>query len=308
MYKYIFGPVPSRRLGLSLGVDIIPPKLCTLDCIYCEVGATDKRGLARKEYLPAAEILDEVRLSIAEHPDLDHITLSGSGEPTLNSAIGEIIRGIKRMTGIPVAVLTNGTLLTLPEVRHDLLEADIVSPSLDAVSPEIFDKIDRPHPKLDIDAIIKGIAQFRGEYAGALWLEVLFVKDLNDSDDEVQKLKKAIATIDPDKIHINTVVRPPAEDSAHPVGEERLREILKVFGNKAEIIGVYKEKHKTEERTGSEEAILALLRRRAMTIEGITTALMMRAEEVIPVLKKMVKDNLIHQFTFQGEDFFQAIE
>jgi wyosine [tRNA(Phe)-imidazoG37] synthetase (radical SAM superfamily) len=212
------------------------------------------------------------------------------------------------MTGIPVAVLTNGTLLTLPEVRHDLLEADIVSPSLDAVSPEIFDKIDRPHPKLDIDAIIKGIAQFRREYAGALWLEVLFVKDLNDSDDEVQKLKKAIATIDPDKIHINTVVRPPAEDSAHPVGEERLREILKVFGNKAEIIGVYKEKHKTEERTGSEEAILALLRRRAMTIEGITTALMMRAEEVIPVLKKMVKDNLIHQFTFQGEDFFQAIE
>jgi wyosine [tRNA(Phe)-imidazoG37] synthetase (radical SAM superfamily) len=212
------------------------------------------------------------------------------------------------MTGIPVAVLTNGTLLTLPEVRHDLLEADIVSPSLDAVSPEIFDKIDRPHPKLDIDAIIKGIAQFRREYAGALWLEVLFVKDLNDSDDEVQKLKKAIATIDPDKIHINTVVRPPAEDSAHPVGEERLREILKVFGNKAEIIGVYKEKHKTEERTGSEEAILALLRRRAMTIEGITAALMMRAEEVIPVLKKMVKDNLIHQFTFQGEDFFQAIE
>jgi wyosine [tRNA(Phe)-imidazoG37] synthetase (radical SAM superfamily) len=205
-------------------------------------------------------------------------------------------------------VLTNVTLLTLPEVRHDLLEADIVSPSLDAVSPEIFNKIDRPHPKLDIDAIIKGIAQFRREYAGALWLEVLFVKDLNDSDDEVQKLKKAIATIDPDKIHINTVVRPPAEDSAHPVGEERLREILKVFGNKAEIIGVYKEKHKTEERTGSEEAILALLRRRAMTIEGITAALMMRAEEVIPVLKKMVKDNLIHQFTFQGEDFFQAIE
>jgi wyosine [tRNA(Phe)-imidazoG37] synthetase (radical SAM superfamily) len=308
MYKYIFGPVPSRRLGLSLGVDIIPPKLCTLDCIYCEVGATDKRGLARKEYFPAAEILEEIRLSIAEHPDLDHITLSGSGEPTLNSAIGEIIRGIKRMTGVPVAVLTNGTLLTLPEVRHDLLEADIVSPSLDAVSPEIFNKIDRPHPKLDIDAIIGGIAQFRREYTGILWLEVLFVKDLNDTDEEIQKLKKAIAEINPDKIHINTVVRPPAEDSAHPVGEERLREILKLFGEKAEIIGVYKEKHKTEERTGSEEAILALLRRRAMTVEGIASALMMRADEIIPVLEIMVKENLIHQFTFEGEDFFQATD
>ena len=212
------------------------------------------------------------------------------------------------MTGIPVAVLTNGTLLTLPEVRHDLLEADIVSPSLDAVSPEIFNKIDRPHPKLDIDAIIEGIVQFRREYAGILWLEVLFVKDLNDTDEEVQKLKKVIAMIDPDKIHINTVVRPPADDSARPVGEERLREILKVFGEKAEIIGVYKEKHKTEERTGSEEAILALLRRRAMTIEGIATALMMRADEIIPVLKVMVKENLIHQFTFEGEDFFQATE
>jgi len=304
--KYTFGPVPSRRLGLSLGVDIIPGKLCTLDCVYCEVGSTDRRGLARKEYLPADEILAEVKEVIAEYPHLDHITISGSGEPTLNSKIGYIIHSIKQMTNIPVAVLTNGTLLYLPEVRLDLMDADIVSPSLDAVSPDVFERIDRPNPKLNIDQIINGIKTFRLEYKGRLWIEILFVRGMNDHDDEVNKLKQVIDEIRPDKIHLNTVVRPPAYAVAQPVSEERLKETREIFGERCEIIGIFKEKHRTEERNADSQAILALLKRRAMTVDQMTASLMMRSEDIAASLKGLLQGKFIKSYIFNGEEFYQA--
>ncbi len=306
-HKYVFGPVPSRRLGLSLGVDIIPSKLCTLDCIYCEVGRTDKRGLARREYIPATEILAEVKEALHEYPNLDHITISGSGEPTLNSKIGEIIRGIKQLTGVPVAVLTNGTLFSLPEVCEDLLDADVVSPSLDAVTQEIFEKVDRPHPRLHIADIVEGLKRFRERYRGQLWLEILFVKDINDRDDEVRRMKETIALIQPDKVQINTVVRPPAEETARPVAEDRLTEIQAIFGERCEIIGVFKEKHKTEERNADAQAILSLLRRRAMTVDGLAASLAMRKEEIVIVLHELVQDGFAKAFTYNGEEFFQAL-
>jgi wyosine [tRNA(Phe)-imidazoG37] synthetase (radical SAM superfamily) len=306
-HKYVFGPVPSRRLGLSLGVDIIPSKLCTLDCIYCEVGRTDKRGLARKEYIPASEILAEVKEALHEYPNLDYITISGSGEPTLNSKIGDIIRGIKQLTTVRIAVLTNGTLLSLPEVCTDLLDADVVSPSLDAVTQEVFETVDRPHPRLRIGEIIEGLKQFRSRYRGQLWLEILFVKGVNDRDDEVRRMKEAIRLIHPDKVQINTVIRPPAEDSAQPVDEDRLKEIQAIFGERCEIIGVFKEKHKTQERNADAQAILALLRRRAMTVDGVAASLAMRKEEIVIVLHDLVRDGFAKAFTYSDEEFFQAL-
>lgn len=305
-YKYTFGPVPSRRLGLSLGVDIIPSKLCTLDCIYCEVGRTDKRGLARKEYLSTDEILDEIKQAVREYPYLDHITISGSGEPTLNSKIGDIIRRIKQITTVPVAVLTNGTLLSMEDVRQDLLAADIVSPSLDAVTQEVFEKVNRPHPKLDIKDIIEGLQKFRGQYHGQLWLEILFVKGVNDHNDEIQRMKDIIEHIQPDKVQINTVVRPPAEKFAQPITEDRLKEIQIVFGERCEIIGAFKESHRTEERKVDAQAILALLKRRAMTLEQMVVSLAIGKEEVEASLGQLLQSKAIKSFKFNGENYFQA--
>jgi len=304
--KYTFGPVPSRRLGLSLGVDVIPNKLCSLDCVYCEVGITDKRGLARKEYLPANEILAEVKMVIAEYPQIDHITISGSGEPTLNSKIGDIIRGIKQMTKVPVAVLTNGTLLDDPEVRRDLMEADIVSPSLDAISPDVFEKIDRPNPNLRIDTIIEGIKTFGKEYHGKLWMEILFVRGMNDHDDEVYKLKQVIDEIQPERVHLNTVIRPPAYSSAQPVGEERMKEIQNILGKRSEILGVFKDTRKTKEHTADGQAIFALLQRRAMTVDQMTLSLAMKREEITKSLEQLERDKLIKSYVFNGEEYYQA--
>lgn len=304
--KYTFGPVPSRRLGLSLGVDVIPNKLCSLDCVYCEVGITDKRGLARKEYLPAKEILAEVKEVIAEYPQLDHITISGSGEPTLNSRIGDIIRGIKQISNVPVAVLTNGTLLDNPDVRRDLMEADIVSPSLDAVSPDVFEKVDRPNPNLKIERIVEGIKQFRREYNGRMWIEILFVRGINDHDEEVLKMKQVLDEIQPEKIHLNTVVRPPAYAVAQPVSQLRMKEIQKILGDRAEIIGAYHETHTTVAHNADSQAILALLKRRAMTVEQMKMSLAMEKEGIQTSLDQMLQSNDITSYTYNGEEYYQA--
>jgi wyosine [tRNA(Phe)-imidazoG37] synthetase (radical SAM superfamily) len=305
--KYTFGPVPSRRLGLSLGVDVIPKKLCSLDCVYCEVGITDKRGLARKEYLPAIEILAEVKEVIAEYPNLDHITISGSGEPTLNIKIGEIIRGIKLMTSVPVAVLTNGTLLDDPQVRKDLMDADIVSPSLDAVTPDVFEKVDRPNPKLKIGSIIEGIKAFRREYHGKMWMEILFVSGINDQNDEVLRMKQVIDEIQPEKIHLNTVIRPPAYSFAQPTNEARLKEIQKILGDRSEIIGIFKETQKTEKHNADGESILALLQRRAMTVDQMNVSLAIQREEIIASLNQLLQGKLIKSYVYSGEEYFQAV-
>ncbi|MBP8975486.1 MAG: radical SAM protein [Bacteroidetes bacterium] len=304
-YKYVFGPVPSRRLGRSLGVDIIPSKLCTLDCIYCEVGKTDKRGLARKEYFPTNEIIDEVRHALNEFTQIDYVTVTGSGEPTLHKGIGEIIHAIKGMTSVPVAVLTNGTLLYLPEVRASLLEADVVSPSLDAVTDDVFQKIDRPNPKLRLQEIIEGMKQFRREYKGKLWIEVLFVKGINDSDDEVQKLKKVLDEIQPDKIHLNTVVRPPTEFFALPVSENRMREIQQVLGEKAEIISSFSLHQKDDKITPHSELILAALERRPMTSDELAAALSVSQENILQLLHQLEETKKVREVMFDGKLFYQ---
>ena len=191
--KYIFGPVPSRRLGRSLGVDLVPYKTCTFDCIYCDLGRTTHKTTFRQPFVSPEEIQKELELTLSvldKKPDF--ITLSGSGEPTLNSNIGEIIRGVKEITSIPVAVLTNSSLLTLEEVRKDLLEADLVLPSLDAITPSLFEYINRPHSSLRIEEILSGLIQFRKQYRGQIWLEILFCRGVNDGKDEIEKLKEAI--------------------------------------------------------------------------------------------------------------------
>ena len=304
-WKYLFGPVLSRRLGQSLGVDLIPSKLCTLDCVYCEVGRTDKRGLARKEYSPVEEVLKELGDALRMYEQLDHVTISGSGEPTLHSGIGRVIRGIKSMTDVPVAVLTNGTLLTLPEVREDLFDADIVSPSLDAVSQEAFERVDRPHPKLRIAEIVEGIRTFRSGFHGELWLEVLFVKGLNDDEAELARLKATLEELKPDRLHLNTVVRPPAESFARPLSRHRMNEIAAFFGGHAEVIGAAPDVLRGTGHPANADQVLALLERRPMQLDEMTAALEMHSSDLERVLEEFIRDGRARRVRFDDQEFYQ---
>ena len=180
MYKYLFGPVPSRRLGMSLGVDLVPRKICSLDCVYCEVGKTTKLTLERKEYILYDKVTDELTHYFENNPDPDYITFSGSGEPTLNLRIGDVLNFIKQnKPKIPIAVLTNGTLLFKPEVREEIKNADVVLPSLDAATNLIFHKINRPVPEFDIKRYIQGLIDFRKEFKGKIWLEIFILPEDN---------------------------------------------------------------------------------------------------------------------------------
>lgn len=183
MYKYLFGPVPSRRLGMSLGVDLIPHKVCTLNCVYCECGATTGLTADRKEYVPAYKVIKELELYFSENRKPDYITFSGAGEPTLNSAIGVVLDWIKEnIPDVPAAVLTNGTLLSDPKLRKEILKADLVIPSLDAASPEAFKALDRPHESIRLADYIQGLIDFRKEYSGEIWLEVFILPDYNNDE------------------------------------------------------------------------------------------------------------------------------
>jgi wyosine [tRNA(Phe)-imidazoG37] synthetase (radical SAM superfamily) len=307
-YKYIFGPLPSRRLGRSVGVDIIPKKLCNLDCIYCEVGQTDKRAMRRREYVPTRSVLEEIQLKLHEGERIDFITFSGSGEPTLNSKLGEMIRFVKEMTSIPVAVITNGTLLFLEEVRRDLLLADVVLPSLDAATQSTFERINQPHPSLNIKTTIEGLKRFREEYAGQLWLEVLLVAGYNDSDEELAALKHAIQQIEPDRIQLNTVVRPPSDRSANPLKEHRMDEIKQFFGRHCEIIGTSTSEAGASSSVVNSSLLIGLLHRRAMTKEELAGSMNLSASAVSAALEALEDDGLVVSFSHDQKTYFRATE
>lgn len=306
--RTVFGPVPSRRFGRSLGVDVIPRKLCTLDCVYCEVGRTDKRGLARREHIPTDMILNDLREALVAHPDVDCVTFSGSGEPTLHSGIGDLLRATRRLTSVPLVVLTNGTLLWKPDVRDDLMAADIVCPSLDAVSEDVFRRIDRPHPRLTAVQVIEGLVEFRRQFSGKVWLEVLFVQGMNDDDEEVWLLRQAIDRIAPDKVQINTVVRPPAEPWARPVSHERLEQIRSMLGPRAEIISPARERSCAPATLPSDQEIVNVVARRPMSAVDVASGLGVDAGPITSALDALVTSGRLRVVEFEGQKFYAVPE
>jgi wyosine [tRNA(Phe)-imidazoG37] synthetase (radical SAM superfamily) len=223
--KYLFGPVYSRRLGHSLGIDLLPPKICTLNCVYCEVGPTTELTCERKEYVPTEEILKEIDQVLEQGTGgrpIDVFTLTAMGEPTLHTGIGRIIAYLKDKTDKPVAVLTNGTLFFDPQVRAELLKADIVIPSLDAARQESFDRVNQPASAVNIEELIEGLALFRRQFHGEFWLEILLVRDMNDSLEDLVALQQAVRKINPTRIQLNTVARPPMDGRARPVTREKM--------------------------------------------------------------------------------------
>ena len=259
MYNYLFGPVPSRRLGISLGVDLVPMKTCTLNCTYCECGRTTNLSLERKEYVPFEAVKEELTHYFSHNPRPDYVTFSGSGEPTLNSRIGDVVHFIKSQTSdIPIAVLTNGTLLFQKQACDDIRDATVVIPSLDAATERVFRKINRPHPQLKIDTIIRGLVKFRKGYSGQIWLEVFIVPGLNDTEQELTALKRAIEEIEPDRIQLNTLDRPGTVPTIHAATWKELEQVLNFWQlENTEIIAKAQErKELLSYRTDVESAIL----------------------------------------------------
>jgi wyosine [tRNA(Phe)-imidazoG37] synthetase (radical SAM superfamily) len=293
-------------LGRSLGIDLVPHKICTYDCIYCQIGRTTGKTLLRKEYVPKEEVLEEVKAFLLNGgSSIDHFSLSGSGEPTLHSQIGSVIQGIKEMSSIPVAVLTNGSFLCEEEVREDLLRADIVLPSLDAVSPEVFLKISRPHKQLSIEKVIEGMVEFRKVYKGQIWLEILFCKGVNDSPSELLQIKKTVDRIQPDLIHLNTVVRPPAEPWAIPLGQKEMEEIRALLGERASIISEF-DRHllPVSERDRREE-ILRILKRRPLSLNDLSKGMGISQSELEGYIRAMVEEGKISVRNFGDSIFYE---
>ncbi|PKP51224.1 MAG: radical SAM protein [Candidatus Altiarchaeales archaeon HGW-Altiarchaeales-3] len=326
-FKHLFGPVPSRRLGISLGIDLIPYKTCTLDCIYCECRKTTNLTIDRKEYIPTGEILNELNEYLKNSPELDYITFAGSGEPTLHSKIGEIINFIKQnYPQYKVAVLTNGTLFYEKELRDELKFADLIIPSLDAASDEVFKKINRPHENLNLSKIINGIAAFRKDFPGEIWIEVFIVPGINDTKNELQKIKKVIEKINPEKIQLNTLDRPGAESWVVPAGEEQIEKIasflsyrkvrstIKNIANdseayflNAEIIAKFTSRKKIKSfKEDIEENIIKTLRRRPCTAEDISKLLGIHLNEVNKYVQALLESGKIREEKEDRGVFFRV--
>lgn len=237
--KYIYGPVQSRRLGLSLGVSLTAHKTCNFDCVYCQLGQAREKSFERKDYVRVEEIIGELESWFIQNPQkskqLNFITLSGMGEPTLNNKIGLIIDKIRKISSVNIAVITNSSLLSNPLVRIAITGVDLIVPSLDAVDDVIFRKIDRPQESIRLEDIINGLINLRKEFRGLIWLEVMLVKGMNDSPGHIGKLKEVIGKINPDKIQLNSPVRATAERGVEPVDKDRLEEIKEILGKKCEV-------------------------------------------------------------------------
>jgi wyosine [tRNA(Phe)-imidazoG37] synthetase (radical SAM superfamily) len=303
--RYIFGPVPSRRLGISLGLDIIPFKTCSLDCLYCECGPTTRKTIERQSFFPKEQLLAELRSTLPHIPHLDYITFSGSGEPTLSADLGWFIGEIKKLSRVPLAVLTNGTMMHLETVRRDVRMADVILPSLDAATPAAFAGINQPHAGLDLEQIIAGLAALRGEFKGKIWLEVFIVKGSNDRESEIAALGAAIRRIRPDKVQLNTLDRPPAYsgvESADFVALEKIRagwpdlavEIIKRTSRRSEILSFSR---------NLENSLLNTIRRRPLTLDDLAALTAKGEAELRQYLDVLEKEKKI-KATISGERIF----
>jgi len=306
-FRYLYGPVPSRRLGRSLGIDLVPHKICTYNCIYCQIGKTTGRTLLRREYVPTDEVLDEVKEFLLKgNSQIDYFSLSGSGEPTLHSKIGRIIQEIKRLSSIPVAVITNGSLLFEEEVRKDLVAADVVLPSLDAVSREVFERINRPDQTVSIEKVIEGMVDFRKIYRGKIWLEILLCKGVNDTTGELQEMKEVVKRIQPDLIHLNTVVRPPSEDWVKPLSQREMEDIRDFFGEKASVISEF-DRHLTYvTKEDIRDGILRILKRRPLSLLDLSKWMGIPKKELEEQITSLSQEGKI-QTRFHGDSIYYEI-
>lgn len=306
-YQYLFGPVPSRRLGVSLGIDLVPFKTCTFNCVYCECGATTNLTIERKEYVPTEKVIEELNEYLSAHPKIDYITFSGSGEPTLHKGIDKIIKFLKsQYPNYKISVLTNGSLLFIPEVQEALGQVDVVLPSLDAVSPEIFQEINRPAPSISIEKIITGLIDFRKKFSGNIWLEFFLVPGVNDSDEEIEKIGKALRQIQPDRVQINTLDRPGTERWVKPASTTSIDRIIDSWtGLPVESIPQFQRRRASSPFNYEiKEQILTILQRRPCTTDDLATALGLSRIEVGKYIDQLLEEKILESHHLERGIFF----
>ena len=304
-YRHIFGPVPSRRFGRSLGIDLTPMKTCSFDCIFCQLGPTPKTTLARGEFVPLDEVKAEILRWRDEGGRADYATLSGSGEPTLHSGFGDILKFMKAELPCPAVLLSNGSLFHLPEVREAAGHADVVKLSLSAWDDASFRRINRPHPDLDFARHVEGLRTFRKTYAGQIWLEVFLVAGLNDVPDDVARIAALAESIVPDKIQLNTAVRPPAQSSVRPVPPTEMETLATLFRPRAEVVAGFSSSLGSDGAI-NETQILDMLRRRPCTARQIADAFGMHLNEVAKYTGRLTRSRQVRTVWRESETYFEA--
>lgn len=292
-YRYLFGPVPSRRLGLSLGVDLLPPKTCTLNCVYCECGKTTHLTTRRGGLVPVKDVCEELSRRLSEPPFPDWVTFAGSGEPTLHTGLGEVADHIRKIApDRRIAILTNGTLMDDPSVRAACKKADLVAVSVDAAGQEAFSLVNRPHPGLDLSRMLSGIEAFRREYDGVLWAEVFLVPGINDSSEELLRIRDALLRIAPDETQVNCLDRPGTEDWVSRPSEEDLGRAAEILN--AKVIGRARGRADTGIACSDPAAlILEAVKRRPLTADDVSRIVSASSQDLGDILDEMVRKGLL---------------
>lgn len=309
-YHHLFGPVLSRRLGMSLGVDLVIHKICSLDCVYCECGKTTHLTCERQAYVPFETVKKELDHYWQHQKDPDYITFSGSGEPTLNRDLGRVIAYIKAQKPmVQVAVLTNSTLLADPRVRQELALADLVIPSLDAVSKKVFSRINRPCPGVEVEDLVAGIQAFAREFTGKIWLEIFILPGINDTRLEIEKLRDAIVSIDPEQVQLNTLDRPGTDLKLGPASMADLERVKLLLGlDNVEIIARAVPKKSTDQHPDLESALVETIHRRPCTQEELVAVLNADARQVESLLAFLQSQGRIEARRQARGIFFQTIK
>jgi wyosine [tRNA(Phe)-imidazoG37] synthetase (radical SAM superfamily) len=308
--SHVYGPVPSRRLGQSLGIDPIPFKRCNYNCVYCQLGRTAPLTNERQEFFPPEEILAEMRLTLQTYrsDQIDYITFVGQGEPLLCASLGRLIRGVKALTGIPVAIITNGSLLFTPEVRAELIAAEVVIPTLDAADEETFRRINRPWPELQIAEMIEGLVAFRKMFEGQLWVEVMLVKGINDTEQALSGIAEALSCIRPDQVHLNVPIRPPAEEWVEPPDDDGLIRAMAILGEVATIVTPAEGTFELEKDMPMVDAIIDIIRRHPMREAKLVETLTRYADgpdDVHTTLEMLAASGRARQHVYRGQAFWE---
>ncbi len=305
--RITYGPVPSRRLGRSLGIDLLPMKTCSYDCIYCQLGPTRRTRLRRARFIEPERVVQAVRQALEAKPQVDVLTLSGSGEPTLERGLGEIIRLLKKFFSLPVSVITNSSLLYRRSLREELAAADLVLPSMDGWTEPTFKRINRPHNSLELGKILEGLVALRKEFRGEIWLEVLLVHEINDDPDQIPGLLQWVQRINPDRVQLNTVSRPPAEAWVRASAPERIQEIRNALGPRAEVVASFKGLSERGSLADLERRVAETLKRRPLCAEDLRSLFGMELARAEIFLEDMAKKNSWRAQSIGGKTYYRPV-